>query len=111
MTDILTFPVESGVQGTIELRTVSVKFGEGYQQDWGDGMNVPEDTWPVSAAGPVTDLQFLIDFLEAHAGYISFYWTPPHRTQGRYLCKQYQVTNLHGDEVRVTATFKRAYRP
>lgn len=109
--DVLTFPVEAGVQGTITYRSREIRFGDGYSVEVGDGLNTREESWPVSASGPLTEMQPLIDFLDAHPGHITFLWAPPHRAQARYKCRGYTVTNKHGNEVTVSATFIRAYHP
>lgn len=109
--DVLTFPVDAGVQGTITPRSRVVRFGDGYEQETGDGLNTQEESWPVSASGPIGEIQPLIDFLDAHPPWNTFLWSPPHRIQARYKCRGYSVTNKHADEVTLSATFIRAHHP
>ena len=109
--DVLTFPVDAGVQGQISQRTRAIKFGDGYEQEVGGGLNPQEEAWPISAAGPIAEIQPLIDFLDTHPGSNSFLWSPPHRAQARYKCRGYSITNKHGDEVTLTATFLRTHQP
>jgi phage-related protein len=108
---VLTFPVETGVQGNVSFRVRTIRFGEGYQQDTGDGLNGKEQNWPVTAFGPQTDIQPLIDFLDARGGYQSFLWTPPRGVQGLYKCKSYTTTDVHGSYVKLSATFERSFQP
>ena len=84
---VLTFPVETGVQGNVKLRVRTVRFGDGYQQDTRDGLNNKEDSWPVTASGPSAEMQPLIDFLDDHGGDVAFLWTPPRGVQALYKCK------------------------
>jgi len=111
MPQTLTFAVDAGVQGSMKFRVRKIKFGDGYTQRQSDGLNNMEDTWPVSTSGRIATVQPLINFLETHKGDTSFYWTPPNRAQGLYVCEEYAVQNLVGDEVRVTATFVRSHKP
>lgn len=111
MTEILTFPVDTGVVGNVEFRVREIRFGDGYQQDVPDGLNNREDSWPVSASGPAEEIQPLIDFLDARGGHEAFLWTPPRGTQGRYKCKAYSTRDTHGDQVALSATFKRSFAP
>lgn len=108
---VLTFPVDTGVQGRADFRVRSIRFGDGYQQDVRDGLNNKEQQWPVSATGPASQIQPLIDFLDACGGDQAFLWTPPRGVQGLYKCKGYSTTDTHGDWVKLTATFVRSFAP
>lgn len=107
----ITFPVETGVQGNAKLRVRTIRFGDGYQQDLKDGFNNKEDSWSVTASGPAADIQPVIDFLDARGGAEAFLWTPPRGVQALYKCKSYTTTDTHGDEVKLSATFERAFQP
>lgn len=111
MADVLTFPVDTSPQGSQRFRVRSIRFGDGYQQDVGDGLNNREDEWSVSATGYEVDLQPLMDFLDARAGHIAFLWTPPGRPQALYKCQAYTTTHMHGDQMKLSATFKRTFHP
>lgn len=107
----LTFPVDTGVQGSINFRVRSIQFGDGFKQEVKDGLNNKLDNWPVSATGPADEIQPLIDFLDARGGSESFLWTPPRGVQGLYKCKAYGTTDSHGNNVKLTATFERYFQP
>lgn len=111
MPAVLTLPVESGVTGSHSFRIREIKFGEGYEQTVGDGLNVKDQDWPVTAMGYASSIQLLLDFLDARGGTEAFFWTPPRGVQGLYKCRAYTTTDVHGDQVKLSATFKRVYQP
>lgn len=108
---VLTFPLDTGVQATIAYRVRSIQFGEGFKQEVKDGLNNRDDSWAVTASGYVTALQTVLDFLDARGGAEAFLWTNPRGVQGLYKCKSYTTTDVHGDQMKISATFERSHQP
>ena len=73
-----------GMNGTAKYQVLSARFGDGYQQVAADGINNKIESWPVSFTGTKDEIRPIRDFLDRHAGYQSFYWTPPLGEKGMY---------------------------
>jgi phage-related protein len=111
MTTTFTWPVQAKPTGAIKLRTLSAKFGDGYEQVAADGINNIEQSWPISILGLAAEVTPARDFLNARQGYQSFFWTPPLGAPGYYRCRDYQLQHLGGGAYELTATFEQAFQP
>lgn len=60
-----------------EYRVRSSKFGNGYEQVVGDGINNRTDSWPLTFVVSEAVAQQIKDFLDRHGNFRSFFWTPP----------------------------------
>lgn len=110
-TETFTWRPLAGAQGDVILRTLSARFGDGYQQDAADGINNKVQSWPLRFVGDADFIEAIQDFLDRHAGAKSFYWTPPLGVQGRYKVKQYSPAAQAGLVYALTATFEQAFAP
>jgi phage-related protein len=111
MPDVFTWSVRTDVQGQGSFAVQEARFGDGYRQTVGDGLNNESQTWPVSLVGREAYIRPVLEFLRARKGAISFYWTPPLGEQGFYLCTAYTI-NAHGAGVyTLTATFEQTFQP
>jgi phage-related protein len=64
-------------------RVLDAKFGDGYRQRAGDGINSSPETWNLRfAARDAADAQAMLDFLGARAGVQSFQWIAPDNMNG-----------------------------
>jgi phage-related protein len=98
--------------GPVNLRVKSVVFGDGYSQEAGDGLNNKSHPgWQLQFAGTEAEMQTIADFFDAHAGWQSFYWTPPLGVQGRYKVKTYTPQQQGPDIYTITATFEEKFTP
>ena len=61
----------------IRHRTLSAKFGDGYEQAAGDGINTKVQRWPLTFSGSKAEILAIQDFLDRHGGWKRFLWTPP----------------------------------
>jgi phage-related protein len=75
MAETFTYRRKAGASGTIEFTILKARFGDGYSQVAQDGIKMQR--WPLSFDGGIDMIQPIIDFLDRHAGWKSFYWTPP----------------------------------
>ncbi len=69
-----------------------VSFADGYTQARPKGLNHNLMTFNLTFSGNQTKIKQIDDFLIRHGGYKAFYWTPPFGKQGKYKCKEHQVT-------------------
>lgn len=110
MTDTFTWAPQVNPIGDVKFRLREARMGDGYVQTIADGMNVKEQTWPLSFVGGPTLMNPIIAFLEAHIG-ISFYWTPPLGVLGYYQTKGYQYIPQEADNYVLTTTFEQKFKP
>ncbi|NMY89829.1 phage tail protein [Pseudomonas oryzihabitans] len=98
-------------EGTATYRTRTSQFGDGYAQVVGDGLNNKSQSWPLTFKGGRATIVAIRDFLDRHAGYRSFLWTPPLGAVGFYKASEYRLA-AHGAEIyTLTVTFEQAFHP
>jgi phage-related protein len=56
-----------------------------------------------------SELAPVIAFLDAQAGYIAFYWTPPDGVQGLYRCATYTTTPAVANIRSLSAEFQQVF--
>ena len=93
-------------QNTPRIR--SLKFGDGYEQRYGDGLNPILQTWNLSFNNrPVSDIDAIEAFLVGRGGVKNFLWTPPRQsTAKRFICKEWQRAITAGGIDTITAMFE-----
>jgi phage-related protein len=94
--------------GAIAFAVRTAKFGDGYQQDVADGINTKSDSWPLTFVGGKAKADAISAFLDWHAGWRSFQWTPPLGKPGLYKCLGYNVVPHGAQAFTITATFAQA---
>lgn len=60
--------------GQIRHRSLSAKFGDGYEQVAGDGIHTKTQTWPLQFRGRASYITPIRTFLDDHA-HTAFQWT------------------------------------
>lgn len=85
-------------------RLKSVKFGNGYHQKYGDGINSNLDEWTLTFVDRRSVCEVIDDFLNDN--YLTYFmWTPPGGTELPYECVEWSIS--YGPVVStVTAKFK-----
>lgn len=105
-------PEQQNVTEEVQFRVLSAKFGDGYEQSAGDGLNTKESTWPLTFFGTKERIDQIRAFLDGHEGWRAFLWTPPRETQAIAVkCKAYSRPHGGGDTWRLSATFERGFKP
>jgi phage-related protein len=97
--------------GQTTYRVRKAQFGDGYSQTVGDGINNAVSSWPLSFRGRSAQITPVKAFLDAHAGFVSFYWTPPLGVQGLYRCESSTLQFMGVDMYTLTATFEQVFAP
>jgi phage-related protein len=111
-TPVFTWSPLLGTAGTTKDAVRTAQFGDGYSQAVADGINNTADTWPLTFTGNGAYIGAIKAFLDARAGYQSFYWTPPLRTQATFRCTARGTPQpLGGDTYTLTATFTEVFNP
>lgn len=100
-----------GAQGDVQHRNLVAQFGDGYAQRAADGINTKQEKWPLSFVGTLPKIEAIKAFLNEHAGYKTFLWTPPLGSEGAYVAPQgYQQNRVGGGVYSITVTFVESNR-
>jgi phage-related protein len=77
-----------GSSKSTEAKILSPKFGDGYSQRTGDGLNAVAQKWSLIWENLSLDQANLIDnFFIARAGVAAFLWTPTNETiERKFIC-------------------------
>lgn len=111
MTPLFTFPVQANDTGGKEYLTRSAKYGDGYEQVSGDGINSSIETWAITFSGQIEKVKEVESFLDERAGYKSFAWRNPLGRLGLYRAKRVDIIPYARDVFRLTTTFEQAFAP
>lgn len=93
------------------FRTRKAKFGDGYEQVSGDGLNPRSQQWTLNFTGNEAYILEIKAFLDRHGGTKSFQWKPPLEDLGLYRSEDYKPTALGAGKFNLEATFIQAFRP
>jgi phage-related protein len=100
----------SEVEWTPMIR--EAKFGDGYAQRTGDGINNVPEKWSLTFDTiDVTQANAIIAFLKAQGGYQPFDWTNPDGGAGRYVCKTFRKVFAGFASRTVTCVFEQDFAP
>lgn len=83
--------VAQGAAKELTPRVLSSKFGDGYEQRAGDGININQRKWSVSFISKSLAIADAIDdFLLTQDGITSFLWYPPSGLGGFWICRSWK---------------------
>lgn len=81
------------VEKTVTPRVRSARFGEGYEQRVGDGINTMPGQWSLSFSREASIIDAIEGYLVAAGGINAFDWTPPgESTAVRVVCREWSRT-------------------
>ncbi len=111
MVDTFTFKTQTVGDGKYGYNNRKAKYGDGYVQTVGNGINTETQSWPLTFVGPRATMDAIITFLRSHKGVASFLWYNPLGELGLYTFDDFTVTPLSFKNVRITVTFNLTYTP
>lgn len=115
MTDtfITTIPPQEPATRRVQHRSVSTRFGDGYESVMGDGLNTKGETWTVTYRGTDAEVDPIIAFLDEQGSHTVFWWTPPNETIPKLFRLQegYEEMSSAAGNKEVSFTLIRRYRP
>lgn len=109
MAKTFTGKVEKGVDPTIEYRVIETQFGDGYRQTSADGINTKNESYAITVHAYKNEALEIMAFFDEHAGYKSFFWTPPLGKLGLYQCKDPKPVDQGGGLYVITGTFIKSF--
>jgi phage-related protein len=104
-------PPQEEPSGDVRFNTTSVKFGEGYEQNAGNGLNPKIQNWPLTWVGSDAEINSIIDFFDAHEGWMSFQWLPPKGPMARFVVKRYTHIPAAAGNAKLNATLEQVFYP
>jgi|SRR5215217_2698206 len=110
--EVFTWRVQAAPAGQIGFRTLEAGFGDGYVQAAADGINNRDQAWQISMRGlrdpgcvGATDMDAVMNFLDARQGYQSFEWTTPRGDTNTFRCVTYDCIHEGNGVWSLTASF------
>lgn len=110
MAERFTWRPNRSAPGTFQNAVRSAKFGNGYTQTAGDGINNETQSWDLTFTGRKAKIAAILNFLRAQKGYKPFIWKTPFDGDLYFLCNTYQPTDQGGDMWSLTATFEQTHQ-
>lgn len=95
----------------IEPAVIRAKFGDGYEQRVGDGINNQARKWAVAFTLAPSDITVIDNFLKARYGVESFDWTPPSESTGKWVCRSWKKSKDNYGQDTLSATFEEVFEP
>ncbi len=94
---------------TKKPRLLEARFGEGYSQITNDGINNNPEGWQLSFVG-LTDAEAdaIEDFIDENVG-MPIEWTPPRKTQKKYICREFSRTHQEEESNEIKITLEQFY--
>lgn len=108
------FPILVGASGEVRQAVLENRFGDGYVQRIGVGLNNQSQQWSVSVTGTFgqrNDIAPVRAFLDRHQGWRSFLWTPPGGEQGLYIANGYRTRAQGNGVFTLSWTFEQSFHP
>lgn len=102
--------LESNSQQTT-FKTLSSKFGDGYEQHVSVGINNKSSTWQFTKTGKKALILEIKAFFDAHKGADSFLWDSPLDGEVRVKAGEYTPICLGGQIWRISTTFTQVFYP
>lgn len=89
-----TFTYQPDYEATLsrEPQVTAVGFGDGYEQRRPKGLNHNLRRYSLTFSGTEARIKAIDTFLTQRGGYQAFLWTPYGSGQGKFKCKQHQIT-------------------
>jgi len=107
-----TYIPSYSVSLSVEPRVLKSKFGDGYEQRGGDGINIIVRKWSLDFSMRYQDeIDPIVAFLDAQAGITAFDWTPPYGDAGKWVCDSYTQRVEKGNMYSLSATFREVFEP
>lgn len=88
-----------------EPKVKTLVFGDGYEQRMPQGLNHNLRQYSLTFSGASARIREIESFLDRHAGYKAFLWTPHESTVGKFKCEKWSVEQSEGF-ARLSCEFK-----
>jgi phage-related protein len=90
----------------------TVRFGDGYEQRLAYGLNTQPKSWQLNFSNRSdTERNNILAFLRARGATESFDWTDPNSYAGKWICSEWQTSQVSCNFNNITATFREVFEP
>lgn len=107
--DVFTWCPRINANAEIKFATRKAKFGDGYEQIAGDGINNRGQQWDLEFVGDEKTIKAIADFLDKREGRKAFYWKPELNDLGLYRSESYKITALGNKVYSLTTSFVESF--
>lgn len=101
----------AGNSQTSSFKTLSSKFGDGYEQNVSVGINNRSGTWQYTKTGKKALILEIKAFFDEHKGADSFLWDSPLDGEVRVKAGEYQLTKVGGLIWQISTTLTQVFYP
>jgi phage-related protein len=98
-----------GATPSIEPRVLKSRFGDGYEQRVGDGINIAPEEWSLNFNNTATIINEIYEFLKAKNGIDSFTWTPSGFSEITVVCRSWSRPVISRGIGSLTAKFEQVF--
>lgn len=106
-----TWSVDKGANVDHEISVKVARFGNGYEQVVGDGLNNVRQIWNIEKFGTQEQVFPAYNFIKEHRGAIPFQWETPLGEQILVRCQEYKMRHRGDLAYTLTATFEQVFKP
>lgn len=93
-------------------RVRRTQFNDGYEHRIRFGLNTDAKEWQLQFNNRTdTERENIVTFLQTQGGALSFDWTPPRGSAGKFVCEDWQVTLSNCNNNQIRATFRQVFEP
>lgn len=101
-----------GATYVVKPNVRSTKFGDGYEQRQGNGINTMAKVWSLTfSVRSDVEKDEIVDFLEARAAVDSFDWVDIDGNTGKYVCREWSPRKDRFNLNTITAKFEQVFEP
>lgn len=101
---------DNGASADLKPNVRAIKFGDGYEQRQGNGLNTMAKVWPLTfSLRSDVEKDYIKDFLEARAGVESFTWVDIDGDTGKYVCRSWNIRKDRFNLNTITAKFEQVF--
>jgi phage-related protein len=98
---------DQGASKSMRVAVKETRFGDGYSQRVGDGINALQEDWTLNFAGRTKATVLSIDtFLRSQAGTLAFDWVTPEGVSKKFICKDWSYSAVHDSDWSLSAKFE-----
>jgi phage-related protein len=105
---VFTYPVSFASQMDMSPAILEAKFGDGYRQRAGNGINTMLEVWSIQANAlkDATEAAPMEAFLRAQAGVTAFQWATPFGRTALFVCKKWRRVQTSFGMSNISGTFE-----
>ena len=100
-----------GFTQTSSFKTLSSKFGDGYEQNISVGINNKSGSWQYSRTAKKAEILEIKAFFDEHKGADSFLWDSPLDGEVRVVTGGYSPVCIGADVWSISTTFTQDFKP